>query len=305
MHGVGLSEAMRKLLCQGKVRYWALGISVVVHAAALGVFAGVKLSNLKNEQTAATPSISMQMVKKVIEQPKPVPKPKVETIPEPKPEILPEPERAVKPLIVEDKPTAEPAAEPQPLPVVEAEPVEPVHEVEFFGQRSIAQRICFVVDCSGSMYGQMYRVKRKLKDTLNRLNPQQAFCVLFFMEGRQILMTGSGRLERATVDTKSQSFELINRIKPGGSTDAAHALECAMQLRDSERYGPEVIYFLTDGFNLDESGSQLFVEKVQVLRNSLAPSTVLNTIGFWPQERDRQMLQELANITCGVYTEVQ
>ncbi len=299
---------MRKLACHGKVRYWVLVISVVVHAVALGVFAGVKLSNLKGEQVQDKPSISMQMVKNVIEQPTSVPKPKVETVEKPatEPERKPAPPKTSQPLVVEKKAPMLPA--PEPEPVVESlrpEPVEKVHAVEFFGQRSIVQRICYVVDCSGSMYGQMYRVKDQLKQSIRKLDPQQAFCILFFMDGRQVLMSGSGRLESATVGTKSQAYELINKIKPGGSTDAAHALECAMRLRDRDGHGPEAVFFLTDGFNLDESGSQLFVQKVNGLRNSLAPSAVLHTIGFWPQERDRRMLQQLADDSGGVYTDVQ
>jgi len=295
---------MRKLACQGKVRYWALGISVAVHAAGLAVFTGVKLSNLQDREQLGKPSVSMQMVKRVIEEPKPLPKPKVETIIPSEPEVRPALEPAAKPLVIESKKPA--ALKSEPPPVVQAvstAPVETVHEVEFFGQKSIVQRICYVVDCSGSMYGQMYRVKSQLKKSISGLNPQQTFCILFFMEGRQVLMTGSGRLESATVETKSQAYELVNKVKPSGSTDAAHALECAMRLRDLQQHSPEVIYFLTDGFDLDERDSKLFVEKVDSLRKILAPSAVLHTIGFWPQERDRRMLQQLAGDTGGEYIE--
>ncbi|MBL7214889.1 MAG: VWA domain-containing protein [Phycisphaerae bacterium] len=301
---------MRKLTCQGNVRYWALGISVALHAAALAVFTGVRLSDNMTGNVSNRPSVSMQMIETVIEQPAPVPKPKVEPIskvepepePEPKPELKPEPE----PLVTEEKLSPQPV--PEPVEIVEPVPSAPkpvVHEVEFFGQKSIVQRICYVVDCSGSMYGQMYRVKEQLKQSIMKLNPQQAFCVLFFMDGRQILMTGSGRLESATVGAKSQAFGLINKIKPAGSTDASHALECAMRLRDKNKHSPEVIYFLTDGFDLDDSGSQLFVEKIGRLRNSLAPAAVLHTIGFWPQDRDRMMLERLAQNASGNYIEVQ
>ena len=293
---------MRKLACQGNVRYWALGISIAFHAAALAVFAGVKLTDRLSEDVSDKPSISMQMIETVIEQPAPVmPKPKVEPIAKVEPATKPEP----KPLVVEEKPPVR--TPPEPVAVVErilpvSKPV--VHKVEFFGQRNIVERICYVVDCSGSMYGQMYGVKEQLKESITKLSPEQAFCVLFFMDGRQVLMTGSGCLESATLGAKSQAFGLIDKIKPAGSTDAAHALECAMRLRDTGKHSPEVIYFLTDGFDLDDSDSQLFVEKIGNLRKSLAPSVILNTIGFWPQERDRQMLKELADNTGGVYIEV-
>ena len=295
---------MRKLACKGKVRYWALGISVVVHTVALGVFTGVQLSNPVGGEFKDK-SVSMRMVETVIEKPAVKPKPKVEPIqrvrpkPEPKPQIKPEP----KPLVVEkEEPVPEPVALVEPAPPAVA-PV--IHEVEFFGQKSIVQRICYVVDCSGSMYGQMYRVKDQLKQSILKLNPQQTFCVLFFMDGRQMLMTGSGRLESATIRSKSHALELIRKVKPAGSTDAVHALECAMRLRDTGGHYPEIIYFLTDGFDLDESGLQLFVETIGGLRKTFAPSAILHTIGFWPQNRDRQMLETLAQNTGGDYIEVE
>ena len=296
---------MRKLACKGKVRYWALGVSVVVHTVALGVFTGVQLSNPTGGEFKDK-SVSMRMVEMVIEKPVVKPKPKVEPIqrvqpkPEPKPQVKTEP----KPLIVEkEEPVIiEPVAIVEPAPSAVA-PV--VHEVEFFGQKSIVQRICYVVDCSGSMYGQMYRVKEQLKQSILKLNSQQAFCVLYFMDGRQILMTGFGKLESATIRSQSRALELIGKVKPAGTTDAIHALECAMRLRDADGYYPEIIYFLTDGFDLDESGSQLFVETIGGLRESFAPSTVLHTFGFWPQNHDRQMLETLARNTGGDYIEVQ
>ena len=293
---------MRKPACEGKVRYWALGVSVVVHTVALGVFTGVQLSNpLRGEQ--GEKAVSMWMVETVIEKPVPKPKPKVEPIqhvqpkPEPKPHVKTEP----KPLVVEKEEPVIHEPIPEPDAVVESALPAVAHEVEFFGQKSIVQRVCYVVDCSGSMYGQMYRVKEQLEQSILKLNPQQAFCVLFFMDGRQILMTGSGKLESATIRSQSRALELIGKVKPAGTTDAIHALECAMRLRDADGHYPEIIYFLTDGFDLDESGSQLFVETISGLRQSFAPLTVLHTIGFWPENHDQEMLETLARNTGGDY----
>lgn len=278
----------------------------MLHAAALAVFTSVRLSDRLSTDASEPPSISMQMIETAMAQPAPIPKPKVEPVVKPEPREEPKPESEPEPLIAEETPVIEPTAEPvaaaEPAPQA---PMATANEVEFFGQKSIVQRICYVVDCSGSMYGQMYRVKDQLKQSIMKLNPPQAFCVLFFMDGREVLMTGSGQLASATVGAKSQAFELIGKVKPGGSTDAINALECAMQLRDEDRHGPEVIYFLTDGFDLDDNGSQLFIEKVDHLRNSLAPTVVVHTIGFWPQDRDRQMLKTLAQNTGGEFIPVQ
>ncbi len=286
---------------KGRVRYWALVISVTVHAVALAVFTGVKLSARQADAAAARSGLSMQMIEKAVETPTPKPKPKIKPI-----EKVVEPEKPQpKPLVADETPIPEP--QPETTEPIEPSPAftEPVaHEVEFFGQKSIVQRICYVVDCSGSMYGQMYRVKSQLKESILKLNSQQAFTVLFFTEGRQILMTGEGKLQAASVIAKSEALELIKRIRPGGSTDAAHALDRAMRLRDADNLSPEVIYFLTDGFDLDADGALEFVEKIETRRKMLAPAVVLHTIGFWPQENDRKMLDVLAAVTGGEFVEV-
>ena len=176
--------------------------------------------------------------------------------------------------------------------------------MEFFGQKSIVSRVCYVVDCSGSMYGRMYQVKDQLKKSILKLNSRQGFSVVFFMEGQTVLTSGGDTLTPATAGTKSTALELIESVRPSGSTDAGHALEAAMQLKDTSGKGAEVVYFLTDGFDLDSASSRLFVEKVNRLRSKHAPGTVLHTIGFGPQPRDRQMLKHLAQNTGGAFIEI-
>lgn len=290
---------INKTLHYGKVRYWALIFSVTAHAATLAVFTGVKLSGRMDAEPAQRPALNVQMIEHAVAQPTPKPKPRIEPIS--KPMVRPEPEQP--PLIAEPKmPEVVKAPESLESMIDEAPPV--VHEVEFFGQKSIVQRICYVVDCSGSMYGRMYQVKEQLKTSILNLNSQQAFSVVFFMNGQKILTTGSGILELATANAKSKAIKLIDSVRPAGSTDAAHALQRAMQITDADGGGPEVVYFLTDGFDLDSQSSALFVERVNRLRSSLAPQAVLHTIGFWTQPRDRQMLRQLAGNANGEFIEI-
>jgi hypothetical protein len=246
-------------------------------------------------------ALNVQMIEHVVAQAAPKPKPRIEPVS--KPAVRPEPEQP--PLIAE-------AATTEPEPVQKTESVESmidetppvVNEVEFFGQKSIVQRICYVVDCSGSMYGQMYQVKEQLKTSILRLNSQQAFCVVFFMEGQKILATGDGMLLPATAQAKSKALKLIDSVRPSGSTDAEHALQQALRLKDAEGGSAEVLYFLTDGFDLDSQHSARFADRVDHLRKSLAPGAVLHTIGFWPQPLDRQMLRRLAGNANGEFIEI-
>ncbi|MCI0499535.1 MAG: VWA domain-containing protein [Planctomycetales bacterium] len=293
---------MKKTLHDGNIRYWALIASVAVHSAALAVFTGVKLSGRLSAASGQRPAFSVQTIEQIVQQPLPRPKPKIEPILPPAP-----PQEPVQqpPLVASPEP-------PPPAPR-QAEPVEPeavrqpetaVNEVEFFGQKSVVQRICYVVDCSGSMYGRMYQVREQLKESILKLNPQQAFGVVFFMDGQKILASGNGTLESATARAKSQTITLIESIRPAGSTDAAHAIGYAMRLKDPSGDSPELMYFLTDGFDLDSQRTTQFAESVRRLRNSLAPGAVVHTIGFGPQPQDSQTLRQLASDTGGEFIEV-
>ena len=289
----------------GQVRYWALVLSVAAHSATLAVFTGVRLSGRPGQEPAETPAINLRMIERVIAEPTPTPKPKPRIEP-----IAPVPvqEETTQPLIADPEPS--PPVQTQPVPEsIEPEVLEPVsetivHEVEFFGRKSVVQRVCYVVDCSGSMYGSMYLVKDQLKQSILNLNAQQAFSVVFFTQGQKIMTIGDGMLRPATVKAKSKAVKLIESVRPGGSTNAEHALQWAMKLKDADGHRPEVIYFLTDGFDLDADRSKAFVKRVDRMRRSSAPAAVLHTIGFWPQPQDRQMLQSLAQNAGGEFIEI-
>ncbi len=293
---------MKMDLRHGKVCYWALIFSVAAHSVTLAVFTGVKLSGRTEGEVSPPPVISLQMIERVVAEPVAKPKPRVEPIVQPEskqPQLItdpqpPEPTVADVPPESDSPQVSESIVDPQPEP----------DEVEFFGQKSIVQRVCYVVDCSGSMYGRMYLVKDQLKRSILKLNSRQGFSVVFFMEGQKILTSGGDTLAPATAGAKSAALELIESVRPSGSTDAGHALERAMQLKDSSGKGAEVVYFLTDGFDLDSASSRAFVEKVNRLRSTHAPAAVLHTIGFAPQPQDRQMLKHLAQNTGGTFIEI-
>lgn len=290
----------------GSIRLWALIVSALLHTAALGIFTGVKMSGISHSSPAAKPSLTMAAVERIADRPKPVPR--VEPI---LPPAKPQPKPAEAPLVAEIKQEQEPVMqEPADLSALtQTSPTDSsmiateTSEVEFFGQKSLAHQVCYVVDCSGSMYGQMYRVKEELKKSIQNLNPEHAFCAVFFMDGQEIMMSGRG-LESATAVSKSHALELIEAVRPRGATDAVHALEMALRLKGPDGRGPEVVYFFTDGFDLNTAGTQGFVETILRLQRTLSPQTVIHTTGFNPTNRDRRMLELLAHRTGGGFMSV-
>ncbi|HOM76117.1 MAG TPA: hypothetical protein PLE88_06335, partial [Anaerohalosphaeraceae bacterium] len=171
---------IRKTLNHRNIRYWALIVSVGVHSAALAFFTSVRLSG-RISQAAVKPAISLQAIEHIVQESGPRPKPQVEPI-----HTAAAPCEEQKPPMPSPADSAVPAQQSQLPSESAAQPTVP-NEVEFFGQKSIVQRICYVVDCSGSMHGQMYRVREQLKESILKLTAHQAFCAVFFMNGQTIL----------------------------------------------------------------------------------------------------------------------
>jgi hypothetical protein len=172
--------------------------------------------------------------------------------------------------------------------------------IEFFGSLSNERKVCYLVDCSGSMQGVFSLVRRRLKESIAALQPDQYFCVIFFGGGK-LFELGDGRLVRATPKAKAAADSFIDTIQPAGRTNAAAALEKVVRIRDGKGLSPSLVYFLTDGFELTDESSATFPQKIASLLEQLAPAMKINTIGFLPQDDDRRMLQTIARQSGGEF----
>jgi hypothetical protein len=173
-------------------------------------------------------------------------------------------------------------------------------EIEFFGSFTDERKVCYLVDCSGSMRGLFSQVRAKLAESIAQMQPDHFFYIIFF-SGDRLFEFGDGHLVRATEQTKSAAFEFIDAVRPAGQTNALAALEKAVQIRDSRSVSPAVIYFLSDGFELTTENQQRFSQRVANLLVRFAPSTRINTIGFCPLEEDREVLKIIAEQSGGEF----
>jgi hypothetical protein len=171
---------------------------------------------------------------------------------------------------------------------------------EFFGSSTDERKVCYLVDCSGSMLGVFGQVRTELAESIARLQPDQFFCIIFF-GGDRLIEFGDGCLVRATEQAKSAALEFIDSVEPAGQTDALAALERAVQFRDRMGMRPAVIYFLTDGFELTTEGRQRFLQRTANLLARFAPGTSINTIGFCSLREDRKILRMIAKQTGGEF----
>jgi hypothetical protein len=125
------------------------------------------------------------------------------------------------------------------------------------------------------------------------------------MDGDKLLENGDGKAVLASGYAKAKAFTMIDHIHLEGRTNARQALERAMKIRDGIGRPVQLIYFLTDGFDLEECSQQSFCRDIQRLRNRNASSTVIHTIGLWTQPQDEKILQTIAEATGGQFIHVE
>ena len=294
----------------GSVTLWAWMLSIAVHLVILTAFGVIKFSQFKAQaKQRPIPMANVSQIKKLIEATPIIPKPKIK---KPLPAIsMGSFARRTDTKLTTNRnfDTAKPAL--QDLgDLAESVPSQGTisllssgilpHRIEFFGSWTDQRKICYLVDCSGSMQGILGRVRKKLKESIKSLQPDQYFYIIFF-GGDRLLEFGNGQPVRAAERAKSAAYDFIDSARPAGQTNAMAALERAVRIRDNSGFSPSVIYFLTDGFELTTEDAQKFSQKIANLLKRFAPATRINTIGFWPQSDDRRMLEAIARQSGGEF----
>ena len=295
-----------------RIKFYALGVSVFAHIVGLSVLAAVKISQTAPVRLQTTTTVSVNQAAKLAERNAVTPKPKVVPAEAESRPIVKSTSKgtatSVSPVFDLPKANYQHQAEekPQQIKTQVSETVkgdESPANIEFFDSPAQGRRICYVVDCSGSMGGLWNRVQEELVDSISRLQQDYYFCVIVF-GGGSILESGSGKMVRATDDAKKEAYGFIKSIRPMGTTNATAALERAIMIKDKSGVGASVIYFLTDGFELSQQDGSRFVHKVATMRRSFAPKTQINTIGFWCGEQDGKVLEAIAKESGGKFVMV-
>jgi len=298
---------------RGSITFWAWMVSIGVHAAVFSVFGFVKFAQpaADDNRQLSKPTAKVSSIKEFIEAEPVIPKPKIASS-EPKAASFPARQSvenntdkilSANRVFAASKQASQNIADfarpyvSQNSPSLTGGQI-PAKVTEFFVNSTGERKICYVVDCSGSMQGIFNHVQQKLKDSIFALEPDQYFYIIFFGSDR-LIEFGDGKLLRATKQNKSEAAGFIDSVQPAGTTNAMAAMEKVMQIRDRHTGTPSVVYFLTDGFELTPEDAQLFSQKIAAaLKETTAPVKV-NTIGFWPQTGDRQLLETIAKQTSG------
>ena len=289
----------------GSITFWAWAVSIGLHLVVLAVFGVIRFSQSKAQNSMyIVPRAKVSRIKEILQATTPIPKPKVKSPTKgrftagaknllPTEWIISRANSALR-----SPPNLAKTTSPQDASLLSG--VNLSGGIEFFGSWTPRRKVCYVVDCSGSMRGIFARVKERLSGSIKDLQPDQYFYIIFFGDNR-LLEFGGDRLFRATEQTKSAAYDFIKTVEPGGRTNAMAALQRALQIRDESGDAPSLVYFLTDGFELTSRDTQRLPQKMANLLRRFAPDTKINTIGFWPAEDDRKMLKIIAEQSGGEF----
>ena len=123
----------------------------------------------------------------------------------------------------------------------------------FCGTGGSGSRVCYVVDCSGSMVMALDYVRGELKRSIGRLRPGHYFNVIFYAGGEPRELS-EGRLLRANSGNRAKALEFVDSVglaNVGSSKEAWQAVVAAMEAAFAAKSvggrQVEMIYLLTDG----------------------------------------------------------
>jgi hypothetical protein len=286
----------------GSVTFWAWTVSILLHLLVLTVLGFVRLSKSQSKiPQKHLPTAKVSQLKSLMESATVVPKPKIKRpsrniYANRRGEILKKSSFLVPHSTISNSSVSQKTVDTPNYSLAKSDLLLP--EVEFFGNSTYDRKICYLVDCSGSMQGMMGQVLQQLKDSIENLPPDYYFYVIFFGDGK-LYELGNGKLIRASQRNKEAAYVCINRVQASGRTNAFTALERAVQIEDSLSNKASVFYFLTDGFELTYDDGESFCRKTAELIKRYAPNSKINTIGFWPTDQDCSILRAMASLSGG------
>jgi len=168
--------------------------------------------------------------------------------------------------------------------------------VRFGGLVGNGSRFVYVVDRSGSMNSNrlMQAAKAELEASLTSLNEQQQFQIIFYNDEALIFNpTGAApKLLPATKDNVQSALEFVRQTPAIGGTVHMAALEPAL------RFGPDVIFFLTDA---DDRLNQAEYNKLNRLNTTNASINVLVFGATARPTADNESFKRLADETRGQF----
>ena len=178
----------------------------------------------------------------------------------------------------------------------------------FMGAPAVAQNVIFLMDISGSMQANLPSVKKELRKSLRQIKSPQTFHIVFFSEGKPLVLKNWTKLKTATRKNKRSALKFIKTIDAAGSTDAVKSIEKAFKIyNDSKRFLKKgtVMFLLTDGAFDDSEKVIKMVENMAAKNKDVAICTFLYCDSEEDEPEAVEILKKIAEITGGQYRYVE
>ncbi len=291
------------------VHYIAIAVAIVLHLAAFAVFYCIKV---KAETVAVTPeaetAIGFETIEKFVQAEPFVPKPKVsnsivEKMSQPKTKAQTNGLLKMGQKQSIDSDSADVTMLVQEMLLLDEGLSLKTEQKTGQTWNSFAsdRKICYLVDCSGSMKPVANAVKSQLTEVIANMEQDEFFSIIMF-SGNEFLQWPTGRkLARASTPNKKKAKGFIAKIQMQGKTDVIAAFKQAIKVTSYDGEKVDLICFLTDGFELSGKKRAKVAQQIINLMNNFATGIKINTIGFWSAEKDSEMLENIAGETGGKF----
>jgi hypothetical protein len=168
--------------------------------------------------------------------------------------------------------------------------------IKFFQSSTKTRHICYVIDSSGSMHGNFAFVRENIINSINSMEADCYFFIIFFGNGRIIQFENNWT--RANLSAKNKAKNFIESIKPAGQTNSVSAIKTAIDIC-AQNNKASTIFFLSDGFGFADNSVDVFGNIKNHIINS--KPVVIHTFGFARQNQDEMILEKIAKLTGGYY----
>jgi uncharacterized protein with von Willebrand factor type A (vWA) domain len=169
----------------------------------------------------------------------------------------------------------------------------------FFGAKSRAEDVAYVIDCSASLKGSFGDIRREMLRSIGALGEGQRFHIILFADGRT-LETRPRRLTEPTRGAKAAAAKFLSRVRPSGRTEPVVALSRAFSVLRAGGRKSRLICLLTDGAFPDG-------ERVMRTIRRLNPrdSVRINTYLYGRSDGGAGTLRRIARESGGRFTRVE
>ncbi len=148
---------------------------------------------------------------------------------------------------------------------------------------SNVRRVAYVCDASGSMLNMFDALRFEIRKSVDKLQPNQSFNVIFFQDPGCAAADKSG-LMPAVPEKKRLTYDFLDKFTVRGLTDPIPALDLAFSQK------PDLIYLLTDG-DFNKQGNEAVVK---YCRDKTADGkTKINTIAFVNQTSAKESVLDM------------